>query len=200
MGGAPTRSRVAALVLAAGRASRMGSNKLLAPVGGVAMLARVCDAAAASRAMSVTVVTGHEAGRIREALAGRRLAFVHNPDHAQGMAGSLCRGLRALPDDAQAAIVLLADMPLIGATALDRLIAAFEAHDRIIVFEHAGRRGNPVLWPRRFFAGMCALAGDTGARALLDANRAEVHAIEAGSDAIFLDVDTPADLAALERR
>lgn len=200
MGGATRRSRVAALVLAAGRARRMGSNKLLAPVGGVAMVARAVQAAAASRAMSVTVVTGHEAGRIRELLAGRELAFVHNPDHAKGMAGSLRRGLCALSPDAQAAIVLLADMPHIGADALDRLIAAFEEHDKIIVFEHAGRRGNPVLWPRRFFAEMCALAGDTGARALLDVHRAEVHALEAGGDAIFLDVDTPADLAALERR
>ncbi|MDR2838235.1 MAG: NTP transferase domain-containing protein, partial [Azonexus sp.] len=88
--------RIAALVLAAGRSARMGErNKLLCPVDGVPLVLRAVNAACASRAAQVMVVTGHEAGRIEAALAGRPVSLTHNPEHLSGMAGSLRCGLRA---------------------------------------------------------------------------------------------------------
>jgi len=195
--GPAREAHIAALILAAGSSRRMGSNKLLAPVDGTAMVARVADAAIASRCAWVTVVTGFDAERIRAARAGRRVAFAHNPDHAEGMAGSLALGLAALPEEASAAVVLLADMPRIEPAHIDALIAAYAARDAVIVPVRAGRRGNPVLWPRRFFARMAGLSGDRGARSLIEACPAEVLAVEVDSDAIFLDADTPAELAAL---
>lgn len=187
---------VAALVLAAGRASRMGgTNKLLAEVDGVPLLLRAVNAALASKAASVTVVLGYEADKAEALLAGRRVAIVRNPDFAEGMSTSLRAGIAALPAEAEAAVVLLADMPRIGAAHVDRLIDAFEAkRPSIVVPQRGGRRGNPILWPREFFAPMQALSGDQGARGLLEAHAGRIRPVEMDDDAIHVDIDTPADL------
>ncbi len=195
---APDAPRVAALVLAAGRSARMGGdNKLLAEVDGVPLVLRAVNAALASRAASVTVVTGHEAERVKSALARRRLDIVHNPEFAEGMSTSLRRGLAAVPADTQAVVVLLADMPRISAAHVDRLIEAFDpAQPAIVLPEKDGRRGNPILWPREFFAEMSAVSGDKGARGLLEKHAGRVQRLALDDEAIFLDVDRPEDLAA----
>jgi molybdenum cofactor cytidylyltransferase len=186
---------VAALVLAAGQSARMGgANKLFAEVDGVPMLARAVNAALASVASSATVVLGHEAEKAETLLAGRRVNIVRNPDYAQGMSTSLAAGLKALPPDAEAVVVLLADMPRVNAAHVDRLIAAFDAgNPSIVVPMQGGRRGNPILWPREFFAGMQAVSGDQGARGLLAANAARIVGVNL-DDAIHADIDTPDDL------
>jgi molybdenum cofactor cytidylyltransferase len=191
--GAPN---VAALVLAAGRSSRMGgANKLLAEVGSVPMVLRAVNAALASKAASVTVVLGHEAEKVEALLAGRRIDIVRNAEFAQGMSTSLRTGIGALPTEAEAAVVLLADMPRISAVHVDRLIDAFEAKQpAIVVPQRGGRRGNPILWPREFFARMQAVGGDKGARGLLEENPQRIHVVEMDDDAIHADVDTPEDL------
>jgi len=187
---------VAALVLAAGQSSRMGSvNKLLAGVEGVPMVLRAVNAALASKAASVTVVLGHEAEQVEALLAGRRVNLVRNPDHAQGMSTSLRAGLTALPAEAEAAVVLLADMPHVSAMHVDRLIDAFEAKQpAIVVPQRNGKRGNPILWPREFFARMQTVRGDQGARGVLEANAGRIRFVDMDDDAIHADVDTPEDL------
>lgn len=187
---------IAALVLAAGTSSRMGTtNKLLAAVDGVPMVARAVDAALGSRAASVTVVVGHQGGAVAAALAGRSVRIVYNPDHAQGMSTSLRCGIAALPAAAQAVVVLLGDMPRVGAAHVDRLIAAFDPADpAIVVPERDGRRGNPVLWPRDLFAAMQAIEGDRGARGLIEGHAQRVRRVACDDDGIFFDIDTPADL------
>lgn len=194
--------RIAALVLAAGRSTRMGErNKLLCEVDGVPLVLRVANAACASRACQVMVVTGFEAERVEAALVGRPVSFTHNPDFAQGMATSLRRGLRALPADVDAVVVLLADMPGISAADIDRLLDGFDAaHPEILVPAHDGRRGNPIVWPQRYLAEMAALSGDTGARGLLERYAGNVRSVAVDSAAIFADVDTPEALAALTRK
>ena len=189
-------ANVAALVLAAGQSSRMGgTNKLLAGVDGVPMLLRAVNAALASKASSVTVVLGHEAERAEALLAGRRVNFVRNPDFAEGMSTSLRAGIAALPAEAEAAVVLLADMPRVSAVHVDRLIDAFEAQrPAIVVPQRNGRRGNPILWPRAFFAAMQNVAGDQGARGVLEANAGRIRFVDIDDDAIHADVDTPDDL------
>jgi molybdenum cofactor cytidylyltransferase len=192
--------KVAAIVLAAGRSTRMGAaNKLLAEIDGVAIVRRVAEAALASRARPVLVVTGHQGEAVRSALAGLDVAFVANPDFAQGLSTSLKAGLRALPGETDGALILLGDMPRIAAGDLDRLIAAFAAEggQAIIAPLHDGKRGNPLVWPRAYFAEMLELDGDAGAGRLLAAHTDKVRGIELGTDAIFADVDTPEALAEL---
>lgn len=192
---APGR-RVAALVLAAGSSRRMGgANKLLQEVGGIAMLRRVVNAALASRCTSVLVVTGAQAEVVQVCLGGLDVQSVHNPEHETGMASSLRCGLAALPADADAAVVLLADMPWIDGGHVDRLIAAFDSQQpKIVAPVRDGRRGNPILWPREFFAEMMTVSGDVGAREVLTRHVSRVDAVAFDDDAIFADVDTPAAL------
>jgi len=196
----PKAPMIAALILAAGLSRRMGkANKLLAEIDGAPMVARAADAVLASKAAPVIVVTGHEAERVRAALAGRKLGFVHNPDYAEGLASSLRRGLAALPDDVDGVLVALADMPRIKPQHLDRLIAAFNPLEgrAICVPTAHGKRGNPVLFARRFFAEMAHLKGDTGARQLIGQHHDVVAEVEVDDEGVLIDVDSPDKLVKL---
>jgi molybdenum cofactor cytidylyltransferase len=190
-------ARVAAILLAAGRSSRMGGeNKLLADFGGKPMVRRVTEMALASRARPVLVVTGHMAAEVGAALAGLDVTPIANPDYATGLASSLKAGIRAVPADCDGALVLLGDMPRIGVEHVDRLIEAFAAApDTVVVPVHKGRQGNPVLWPRRYFGELLRLEGDAGAKRLIAALPELVREVEVGDAAIFADVDTPEALA-----
>jgi molybdenum cofactor cytidylyltransferase len=191
---------IAAVILAAGRSSRMrGANKLLAEVDGTPMVVHAVDAALASRARPVIAVTGNDADRVAAAHAGKPVTLVHNPDFAEGISGSLKRGLAAVPDDCDGALICLADMPRIGAAALDRLIAAFNPVEgrAICVPTFNGKRGNPVLWARRFFPEMTDLAGDVGARHLIGDHAELVCEVAMPDDAILTDIDTPEALASI---
>jgi molybdenum cofactor cytidylyltransferase len=191
--------RIAALVLAAGQSRRMGRNKLLLPIDGTPMVARTVDALIASAATDIVVVTGHQGDEVRAVLTGRSVAFVHNPDYAAGLSSSVKTGIAALPEDADGALVCLGDMPLVGPTHLDRLIAAFNpVEGRLIcVPTYDGKRGNPVLWARQLFGEMAGLSGDVGARGLLERHADAVCEVAMSDAGVLLDVDTPAALDAL---
>lgn len=201
--GAPRRQRqVAAVLLAAGRSTRMAPrNKLLVEdASGAPMVARAADALLASRARPVIVVTGHDEARLRAALAGRDgLRFVRAEDYAQGLSASLRAGLAAVPPGAEGAVVALGDMPLVDGALVDRLLDAFDPEEgrAIVQPAHGGVGGNPVLWARGFFAEMMALTGDTGAKPLLARHADALHLLEAGGDAVLRDFDTPESLEAV---
>ncbi|HEX7839486.1 MAG TPA: NTP transferase domain-containing protein, partial [Kofleriaceae bacterium] len=193
-------SRIAAVVLAAGRASRMGENKLIAELGGEPIVRRTVRAVLASRARPVIVVTGHEAEAVRAALAGFDVTFVHNPDFADGMSTSLRVGIAAA-GAVHAALVCLGDMPRLEGRHLDAVIDAFRAGDpdQIIVPTYDRKRGNPVLWPSGYFTEIAELSGDVGARALLSRHADHVRLLAIDDPAILVDVDTPAALAELRQ-
>jgi molybdenum cofactor cytidylyltransferase len=194
-----TPRKIAALVLAAGQGRRMGGpNKLLSTVNGKPLVRIAAEAALKSKAASVTVVTGHRADDVKAALKGLHVAFVHNPDHAEGLSTSLRAGVESLAADVDGAIVLLADMPAVEAQTIDRLIGAF-APDQgalLVVPTFEGKRGNPVLWSSRFFPALAAVHGDTGGRHLIGENPESVVEVEVGP-AVALDIDTPEALAAI---
>ena len=191
--------RIAALVLAAGQSRRMGQdNKLLAEIKGQAMVRHVAEAATASGAQSTIVVTGHEPDAVRAALGGLDLTITHNPDFAEGLSTSLRAGLQVVADDYDGVVVCLGDMPGLTPALIDRLIAAFDPVEgrAIVLPTHRGKRGNPVLWGRRFFDAMKTIAGDVGARHLLGENEDLVVEIDANDDAVLVDIDTPEALRA----
>ncbi len=192
--------RIAAVVLAAGQSRRMGeTNKLLVEIDGKAMVAWVVDAVLASTADPVIVVLGHEADRVRNALSGRDLVFVFNPAHEEGLSTSLRRGIAAVPDHADGALICLGDMPRLSTATAERLIAAFDPDDdrHICVPTFAGKRGNPVLIGRRFFAEIHELTGDVGARQIVAAYPDLTATVAMDDDAVLDDVDTPDALARL---
>jgi molybdenum cofactor cytidylyltransferase len=200
--------RVAVLVLAAGRSTRMGGpNKMLADANGQPLVVHAVKAALASQAVEVVVVLGHMADEVRVAIekavpAKSRLRFVTNPDFAEGLSTSVRTGIGALSTNVDAAVVQLGDMPGVNAGLLDRLMAAYNPVEgrAICVPTVVGKRGNPVLWARRFFPEMAKLAGDTGAKHLIGEHADLVCEVEMAGEAAVTDIDTPEALAAWRER
>lgn len=198
----PDPPRVAAVVLAAGRGQRFGKDsKLLAPFRGRPLVRAAVEAALASQASPVMVVGGHRRDAVEAALASLPVQMLANPDHGLGLSSSLRTGLLALPGDVDGALVLLGDMPRVTAAHLDRLIAAFAdaGGESVCVPTHGGRRGNPVLWPARYFPRLLAIEGDRGGRALLTELGEAVVEVEMADDGVLIDVDDAAALAEAER-
>jgi molybdenum cofactor cytidylyltransferase len=193
----PRLPRIAAIILAAGLSSRMGSNKLLAIVDGEPMVRHAVRAASSSAAEAVIVVTGNATGEVRKAIAPFTPLFVENPDYSNGLSTSLKCGIKHVPEGYDGAIILLGDMPGVSAALLDRLIAAFDPAEgrAICVATRHGEPGNPVLWARRFFEEILTLEGDVGARHLIAQNVELVCEVEADDDAPLTDIDTPQMLA-----
>ena len=197
------RPQVAAILLAAGRSSRMGPHHKLLIQGqdGTAMVARVADTLLATPLRPIIAVLGHRATEVGAALGSRPLTRIHAPDYQSGLAASLRAGIAALPPGAQAVLVVLGDMPLVTAAMIARLIDAYDPDEgRFIVAPiHGGELGNPILWDRQFFPEILALQGDRGARSLLDRHTEHVITVPMEDDAVLRDIDTPEQLAGLPR-
>jgi molybdenum cofactor cytidylyltransferase len=125
---------------------------------------------------------------------------VHNPDYADGLGTSLRAGIAAVPEEADAAIVCLGDMPQVDSALIDKLIAAFdpESGALVVVPSIEGRRGNPVVWARRFFNDLMSIRGDFGARYLIGNYAEAVVEVPLAGDAALTDVDTPESLSAVK--
>jgi molybdenum cofactor cytidylyltransferase len=199
---APEKGRnIAAVVLAAGQSTRMGAvNKMLAEIGGKPLVRIAAEQALASRAKPVIVVTGHEREQVATALAGLPVRFTHNPSYADGLGTSLKAGIAAVPVDADGAVVCLGDMPQVDHQLIDKLIAAFdpERSALVVVPSINGRRGNPVVWSRRFFNDLMSIQGDIGARHLIGSYADAVVEVPVAGDAALTDVDTPESLSAVK--
>jgi len=186
--------RIAAVLLAAGRSTRMGGpNKLLAEIGGRPLVRIAAEQALASRARPVIVVTGHQRDKVEAALKGLDIRTVHNPNFAEGLSTSVKTGLAAVPETTDGAVVCLADMPQVTAPLIDKLVAAFdpERGALVVIPTIDGKRGNPVVWARRFFPELMGLDGDVGARHLIGRYPEAVAEVPLTDTAALVDVDTP---------
>ena len=193
--------QVAAVILAAGEAKRFrrspDETKLVAELDGKPIVRHVAEAALASRAHSVLVVTGHAHEQVSSALEGLTLERIHNRDPGAGLATSLKLAVHALPSTARGAVILLGDMPRIAPSLIDRLIDAFDAtpvEPLAVVPVRGERRGNPALIGRGLFAAVRTLEGDKGARDLIAAARENILELTAGDLATEIDIDTREDL------
>lgn len=185
-------SGVAAILLAAGRGTRFGEEpKLLARVGGKALVRHAAEAAVQSTASPVLVVTGHCAEDVQAELTGLPVEIVHNPLFANGLSTSLKAGFSALPPEARAAIILLGDMPFVRPGLIDALVANW--HDRgepaALVPVLNGQRGNPVVLSRALQTTITGLSGDVGAGSILR-GRSDVLEWPTEDLAIIQDIDT----------
>ena len=198
---------VAAIILAAGRATRFEAGpqetKAVAPLEGKPLIRHVAEAALASHAKPVYIVTGHARDRVEAALEGLPVHFIHNADFASGLAGSLKAGLAAVPEHIAGVLVLLADMPRVSPGLIDRLVHAYEVaagEPCAILPLYRGQRGNPVLLSRRLFPEIMKLEADRGARAIIDNLQSGVIECPVDDEAVAIDIDTQAALRELELR
>jgi molybdenum cofactor cytidylyltransferase len=201
-------TRIGAIVLAAGQSSRFRAGggldltKLVARLDDKPIVRRVAEAALASKARPVVVVTGYAQSAIEAAVADLDVELAFNPKFASGLASSLKAGLAATAPHLGGSLVLLGDMPWIEPRLIDALIDAFRARKDALaaVPLREGRRGNPVLLGRGLFEAAMRLEGDEGARRLIDALDADdLVEVEAPNTSVTFDIDTPEDLAAAQR-
>jgi molybdenum cofactor cytidylyltransferase len=191
--------RLFALVLAAGRSTRFGEPKQLAPFGGMPLVTRAVRLAEAVCGTRSLLVAGHEWPSVVAACRPLEGFFANNTRHGAGLGASIACGIRSVSDAADAVLLLLADQPLISEAHLLRLKAAWlESQESIVVTAFAGTTGPPVLFPARDFADLAALDGDSGARRTLARAGSRVRHIEF-EDAL-VDVDRVSDLEELQQR
>lgn len=185
--------RICGVVLAAGQSTRMGRNKLLIELGGRSVVRRAVATAASAGLDPPLVVLGHESDRVQAELCGLSFMPVLNPDHAHGMNTSLRAGIAAA-GDADAALVLLADMPLVTAQMLRALVDAFrQKRAPLVVSTYGEVVAPPILYGRALFAELLALPDDACGKRVVKQHRAE--AIElAWPSSVLADLDHPEDV------
>jgi|CXWK01.1.fsa_nt_gi molybdenum cofactor cytidylyltransferase len=188
---------VAAIILAAGRSQRFeAGNKLLVAIGGEPMLRHILNEAEKAPLSDIVVVVSPQATDVIRSLGEGRWRLTVAGDAGKGLSASLRTGIGALEPQTDGALILLGDMPDVDASLISRLIAAFrtDGQRRITCPVHKdGRRGNPVLWPKSYFAQLSALSGDTGGRALIEDNPADVLCVPVMDESAFTDIDTLED-------
>ena len=193
------QARVAGLVLAAGLSTRMGrgGSKMLVELGGQSLVARAARTALEAGLAPVLVVVGHDAERVRRALAGIDVETVENPDPARGMHTSIALGAERL-SAADALVVLLGDMPLVTADMVRALVSRWEtASPPLAISLYGDVIAPPVLYDRRVFPELLALEGERCGKRVIERHRAE--AAELGwPETALIDLDDPADVARAE--
>jgi molybdenum cofactor cytidylyltransferase len=185
--------RVAGIVLAAGSSIRMGRNKLLLTLKGESIVRR-----AARRAVAVLdpviVVLGHEAEQVRQELVGLPCRAIVNPGHDSGIHSSVQAGIAALPADAEAAVVLLADMPLVTSAMITRMVETFRTSGApLVISEYGDAVAPPHLYGRTLFPELA----ESGGRQVIRRHRAHA-AVLSWPAAALTDLDVPADLELVE--
>jgi molybdenum cofactor cytidylyltransferase len=187
---------VYAIVLAAGSSSRFGGTKQLAKIDGETLVGRALRLARAVCGERAVLVTGNDRRRVASACTQGGGFFVVNADYASGLSTSIRAGIEAVNPVAGAALLLLADQPLIGIDHLQTLIAAWcRRPDAIVASAYAETLGPPAIFPRDLFPALAALRGDRGARRVIDAHPERLELIECQAAAV--DVDRPQDLESL---
>jgi molybdenum cofactor cytidylyltransferase len=177
----------------------MGTQKLLLPLGNETLIGHVVDQVLAA-VPSVLVVVGQDGRRIAEALAGRHVTLVTNPDPRSEMLGSLRCGLEALPGDCEAALVVLGDQPGLRTEIIGQVVRAFPSRGKgIVVPVHQGKRGHPTLIAARYFPEIRQRYDGVGLRGLLQAHVEDIHEVPVNDAAILIDVDSPEDYDRLQQ-
>jgi molybdenum cofactor cytidylyltransferase len=184
-------SRIVGVVLAAGLSRRLGRPKQLLTLDDKPLIAHVVERALHSRLDEVIVVTGAHEDRIRAALDGLPIRFVHNTRYVDGQGTSLAAGIVSLGEEVDAAVILLSDQPSVSPDVINTEIDAWRLSQAPVVMARYGeQRGHPVLFGRELFPELMRLNGDTGGREVIRAHQAGVVLVDGGAPSPPADVDT----------
>ena len=185
---------ISAIVLAAGRSRRMGTQKLLLPFGGKPLVVRIVDELLSSAIDQIFVVVGGDGTAIAEAITDRPVHFITNTQPEGEMLSSVRCGLAAVPEESDAAIVALGDQPNITADVVMALIQSFRTTGRgIVVPTYKGQRGHPLLFAMQYRDEILTRYEGCGLRGLLDAHPQDVFDLEVATSGILEDIDVPED-------
>ncbi len=185
---------IAAIVLAAGQSRRMGNeNKLFLPLENRSVIQQVVANLEGSKVSQIFVVTGHQQDMVREELEDTSVTFVNNPEYSNGLSTSLRTALAVLPQEVNGILVCLGDMPFVRSQHINALVDSFDSvtERQICVPTFNGKRGNPVLWDRRYMQEMMEVRGDVGAKHIIGDYEEYVTEVELGDPGVVTDIDTP---------
>ena len=190
----PESKRIAAIILAAGQSRRMGKdNKLLMKLGNNSVIRTVVDNVGNAQIDDIILATGHDRELIENEIKDKNLTIAHNPEFVGGLSTTLRTALAALPQNVSGVLVCQGDMPFVQSSHINSLIQAFDplAGRNICVPTHRGKRGNPVLWDRRYIPEMMEVRGDVGAKHIIGEYEEFVKEIAIDDPAVLTDLDTP---------
>jgi molybdenum cofactor cytidylyltransferase len=188
------RDGVAGVILAAGTSSRMGRNKLLLQLGGRSVLRRAVDTALAAGLDPVLVVVGHQREQAEAELRDARCKLVANPDYQDGVNTSLRTGIRAVPEGCPAAVVMLADMPLVTPAMLRTMLEQYRGgRAPLVVSSYDGIDAPPILYDRSLFDELRVLEGEGCGKKVVKRHTEEALRLPWPALALT-DLDLPADV------
>lgn len=191
---------VAGVLLAAGTSSRMGCNKMLFELGGESVLRGAARRALAGGLSPLLVVLGHQAERARQELDGLACQVVINPEYDQGITASLKAGVSALPPTVPAAVVLLADMPLVSAEMIAEMVTRYRATGApLVISDYGGVTAPPMLYDRRFFGELRQMTAGGCGRQVVKRHRTEAQVLSWPATTLA-DLDVPEDYARIRDR
>lgn len=191
---------IAGVLLAAGTSSRMGSNKLLFELEGESVLRGAARRALAAGVSPLLVVLGHEAERAERELDGLPCQVVINPGYEQGINSSLKTGVSAVPAEAQAALVMLADMPFVTPEMLAGLIARYRSSEApLVISDYEGVNAPPMLYDRSLFGELLAMTGEGCGRQVVKRHRDDAEVLAWPASALT-DLDVPEDYDRVRRQ
>lgn len=189
---------ICAIVLAAGESRRMGARarcqKLLLPFSGKTVITCVVDTLFNSVVDKVFVVTGRDGDMVAKELGARSVTIVNNPDYRSGMLSSVRCGLRSLPHDCRAVMVVLGDQPAITRKLIEDLVQAFASSRKgIVVPVFQGKRGHPMLFSSGYRDEILTRYDNVGLRGLLHAHPDDVFELTCSGPCVLSDIDYPED-------
>jgi molybdenum cofactor cytidylyltransferase len=185
---------IVAVVLSAGESSRMGRPKALLPIDGQTFIEKIVGALKESSVAKVIVVLGHNADEMRRHIQHLPIEILVNPDYKLGQLSSLQVAVRSLEKEADCdgMLVHLVDHPYVNTQLLKSMIKLCEETAKLIIVpRYNGKRGHPVIFSRKLFKELLAAPMDQGAKAVVDAHRADTLEIDTEDEGITLDIDTP---------
>ena len=183
---------ISLIVLAAGKSTRMKENKLLLRVDGDTLIERVVKAAKGSSADEVVVVLGYEAAKIKERIAKLDCRLVANDNYPRGQSESVKVGMSAVSNNAEAVMILPADVALIDSQSIDRVVEEYRSsRNGIVIASHEQQSGHPILIDKVLFREVSEICEDTeGLKNVINRHRAEIKYVEVGTKNVLIDIDT----------
>lgn len=191
-------NKVTAVILAAGKSSRMGQIKQLLPFDNKVLLQHVIDSVQLSIVNTALLILGFQSEEIKRSIDPKGLKIIKNNQYLNGMSSSIKSGLSSLSKDCEAVIFILGDQPLVSVELLNKMVDFYSSSKPdILIPTYKNKRGNPVLFSRSMFPELEKLQGDTGGRELFQSHSQLIQYLEVEDSNILLDVDTPADYQSL---
>jgi molybdenum cofactor cytidylyltransferase len=183
---------ISLIVLAAGKSTRMKENKLLLKLNGDTLIEHVVKVAKGSNADEVVIVLGYEAMKIKEHLAKIGCKVVINENYMKGQSESVKVGLSAISSNAEAVMILPADVALIEPESINRVVEEYtRSKNRIVIASHQQQSGHPILLDRTVFPEISKIDEDTqGLKAVINRHRAEIKYVEVDTENVLTDIDT----------